>query len=97
MTDRDEQENHPDLIEEPGFIVLGINYTVAIGRWLLEGRPVRAPEEVAEIFNNTCSPCVYFNRTRQSCKVCGCRANRHGSALVNKIAMKTESCPRNKW
>jgi len=91
-------DNEPDdEIHEPGLIVLGINYTRAIARWISEGRPIRDAEEITRIFHEICSPCPYFNEVRQTCKICGCRTRRSGSALMNKIAMKTESCPKQQW
>ncbi|MCL2623008.1 MAG: hypothetical protein FWD31_05005 [Planctomycetaceae bacterium] len=97
MTPQYDNNEPDDDIREPNLIVLGINYTKAIARWIAEGRPVRDVEEVTRIFNEICSSCPYFNDVRQTCKICGCRARRSGNALMNKIAMKTESCPKRKW
>jgi hypothetical protein len=84
-------------IHEPNLIILGINYAGAIKKWITDGRPVRSVDEVSHIFYERCSPCPYFNTTRQTCKICGCRTRPIGTALMNKIAMKTESCPKGKW
>jgi hypothetical protein len=52
---------------------------------------------VARIFDRVCRPCEKFAAKPGSCTVCGCRVRRSGAALRNKIKMKTEHCPLDKW
>ena len=90
-------ELEPNQTNELSLIVLGFNYTLAVTRWLAEGRPIRSLDEIQRIYEEICSPCLYFNAERQTCRKCGCRTTKNGSPLVNKIAMQTEICPLNKW
>jgi len=32
-----------------------------------------------------------------TCTICGCRVRQWGAALLNKIRMGTERCPKGKW
>ena len=74
-----------------------VSYAKAVGRWAADGRPVRDDVEVRRIFETVCRPCDRFDARRETCKVCGCRVRKSGSALVNKIRMATEHCPEGKW
>jgi len=60
------------------------------------GRPLRTEEEIAEIYDEQCSPCEYFDN--DSCGLCGCHVRREGTTL-NKLAWGTEKCPDDppKW
>jgi hypothetical protein len=72
-------------------------YGHAVLRWLAAGRPVRSPEEVAAIFRDHCLGCEFYNAQSGRCKICGCRVKREGHAVLNKIAMATEHCPKRYW
>jgi hypothetical protein len=74
-----------------------VSYAKAVGRWAGAGRPVRDEGEVRRIFERLCRPRERFDGRRGTCKVCGCRVRKSGSALVNKIKMATEHCPEGKW
>jgi hypothetical protein len=70
------------------------NYTVALVKWVKDGRPVRSQELVEHIYIKYCKPCE--ENVNGRCKQCGCRVNL-GIALFNKIRMATEDCPLDKW
>jgi|WetSurMetagenome_2_1015567.scaffolds.fasta_scaffold01440_6 hypothetical protein len=72
-------------------------YIAAVKGWIQEGRPTRSDEEVAEIHQKYCSQCDWFDAEQQRCKDCGCKAKAEGSALLNKIRMKTQHCPKQLW
>lgn len=74
-----------------------IRYTRALARWIKAGRPLRSPEEIREIFTAHCQACESWNADGSSCQCCGCRVNTSTVAALNKIAMKTENCPLEKW
>ena len=76
-----------------------MRYGNAVIRWIAAGRPVRSDDRVREIFERLCRPCERFDAKRQTCRLCGCRVRRSGSALANKIKMATERCPARppKW
>ncbi len=72
-------------------------YWKAVKRWIAGGRPVRGPEEVKQIHKDFCAPCDWYDAESQRCKGCGCVVKPQGVALLNKIKMQTEHCPRNFW
>ena len=71
-------------------------YTGAVARWVTAGSPKRSDEAVERIYK-ICSggTCDWFEYG--SCRGCGCRVNTSSFALVNKIRMATEHCPRTFW
>lgn len=80
-----------------------IDYSRAVLRWIRNGKPTRTPEEIKERFE-ICRQCENFlplagKPWRGRCRKCGCYLGRHAHRLLkgNKIAMKTEKCPLNKW
>jgi hypothetical protein len=81
----------------PGLSTRVSRYSRAIHRWIVAGQPVRPEEEVRQIFETLCRSCEHFDAQREICKTCGCRVRKSGLALMNKIRMATEQCPRGKW
>lgn len=85
---------------EPGVLQQAWNYTAALERWTLAGRPVRSPERIAEILA-ICEACPMYlgDAKRPRCKLCGCSINNLPRGTQNKIAMATEHCPLDppKW
>jgi hypothetical protein len=72
----------------------------AVTGWVAAGRPERSEEEVVRIYQTVCAGtpvCDWFNLVKQTCNGCGCRVAAGGSALVNKIKMATQHCPRGRW
>ena len=74
-----------------------MTYTEAVAGWAAAGMPERSKEEVQRIFNEFCSPCDWYDGTRQLCRGCGCKVTQYGQAIVNKIKMATQRCPRGLW
>jgi len=76
-------------------------YKEALIRWHKAGRPVRSQEQVQKIHSEFCAnpdtPCDYYDPKKRRCKDCGCRVTTGAIAVVNKIKMATESCPKGKW
>ncbi len=69
----------------------------ASARWVAAGRPKRSQAEIDRIYLEVCLPCPRFVPDLGGCGVCGCRLSQRRKALVNKIAMATESCPEGRW
>lgn len=74
-----------------------LTYTEAVAKWITAGRPERSDEEVQRIFQEHCEPCSWRKRRSNICRGCGCRVAAYGMAVLNKIKMATEHCPREKW
>jgi hypothetical protein len=81
----------------PGLVRRAISYTEALARWTTAGRPERSDKEVERIFYQHCKPCNWFEPERQICRGCGCHVAENGAAVLNKIKMATENCPRELW
>lgn len=81
----------------PGIIKRATAGLSAATRWMVAGRPRRSFGEITRIYDELCQPCPQFMAKSQSCGVCGCRVSKNRAALLNKIRMATESCPRGKW
>jgi hypothetical protein len=96
----------PEPIEErlgeevpnyPGATELLENYWKAVRRWIAAGRPTRTDIEVTQIHKDFCSRCNWYDTKAKRCKGCGCKVKPKGIAILNKIKMKTEHCPRAFW
>lgn len=74
-----------------------VRYTRALSRWIKARRPVRSEEQIVQIFGEHCRLCDDYDERTSSCGHCGCRVNTSTVAPLNKIAMKTERCPLEKW
>ena len=83
--------------EPPGLVRRAISYTEALARWTAAGRPERPDKEVERIFHQHCKTCRWYDPEKQICRGCGCRVAENGYAVLNKIKMATEDCPRNLW
>jgi hypothetical protein len=92
--DRDSAASPPAT---PGLVRRALSYAEAVIEWTAAGRPERSDKEVERIFAHFCKPCRWFDRHRQICRGCGCRVANNGYAVVNKIKMATEHCPRKLW
>ncbi len=75
------------------WIWAGINFGSAMMKWAGAGFPVRTKKEIKRIFA-ICKECPQFSNGH--CNQCGCLCNEN-SLVVNKIAVKTESCPIGNW
>lgn len=72
-------------------------YKEALLRWNAAGRPVRSPEEIERIHNTHCKRCTWYDPEKKRCKGCGCKVTKGAVAVLNKIKMATEHCPRELW
>ena len=69
------------------------HYGRALARWTAAGFPERSDAEVARLVA-ICKACPKYVAGR--CSDCRCRVS-EGPAVVNKIRMATENCPKEKW
>ena len=72
-------------------------YKEALQKWNAAGRPVRSKEEVNHIHETFCMKCDWYDEKKKRCKGCGCRVTIGDLAVLNKIKMATEHCPRELW
>jgi hypothetical protein len=72
-------------------------YKEALTRWIGEGRPVRSDEEVEAIHTKFCKPCEWYDAEKKRCRGCGCKVSTSTFAVINKIKMATEHCPKGLW
>ena len=72
-------------------------YWDAVRSWIAAGRPTRTDDEVKDLHNRFCAKCDWYDHGSKRCKGCGCKVRPEGTALLNKIKMKTEHCPRDFW
>lgn len=85
----------------PGAGQLLDNYWKAVQGWVLAGRPTRNDLEVQKIHEEFCAPsptpCDWYDPDSKRCKGCGCKVKPAGAALLNKIRMRTQHCPKGLW
>lgn len=70
-------------------------FVKSFGAWLLQGRPVRTPARVRELFEQACQPCPFYvaaTKKKGHCSICGCIVAGDGR-VINKLRMAGESCP----
>lgn len=83
--------------QRAGFGAKALAYVDAVKKWIQSGRPTRTKEEIDTIYNDHCKSCARFDAVTNSCKNCGCVISQSEHPLMNKLAMKTESCPLGLW
>jgi hypothetical protein len=83
--------------EIPGIGQQLATYWKALKKWIAAGRPERSDAEVEQIHAQHCSKCDWYDAESKRCKGCGCKVKAAGAAMMNKIKMATEHCPRNFW
>lgn len=92
------EDGIPDF---PGANELLDNYWKAVKKWIIAGRPKRKASEVKRIHKEFClaspTPCDWYDSKSQRCKGCGCKVKPKGIAILNKIRMETEHCPKGLW
>lgn len=74
-----------------------LRYARALTRWIKGGRKTRSQAEILELYDKICSRCEEFKTDRGACGICGCRINTSENPLINKLAMASEKCPKEKW
>lgn len=72
-------------------------YKEALSRWVKAGRPTRTQAEVDSIIENHCTQCDWYDKEKKRCRGCGCKVTNSSIAIVNKVKMGTESCPKGLW
>lgn len=72
-------------------------YKEALIKWVKAGRPKRTQEEVEKIHSEHCVPCEWYDAEQKRCKGCGCTVSVGSLAVFNKLKMKTEHCPKDKF
>ena len=94
-----QMRDHPNGYMEgfKKYTSLAVRYKEAVKRWIKKGRPVRTKEEVDHILEEHCKKCDWYDPEKKTCGDCGCKVTNSGVAVLNKIKMATESCPRDKW
>lgn len=96
----EQMKKYPD-----GFVVEGsqkvitltkkaLNYSTALKKWVAAGRPTREKKEVTRI-HSICTKCDWYDKG--NCKGCGCKVSQSNVAVMNKIKMATEHCPKELW
>jgi hypothetical protein len=84
---------------------MAANFVMTALDWARAGCPLRAKEEVHEIFHTHCAPCEFFNEGRNVlgkkgyCQKCGCHVSPSHTDLLNKILDPLVDCPLDppKW
>lgn len=71
-------------------------YAASLSRWIAAGRPVRPDGDVADLLT-ICQANQCGQYRDGQCLACGCRVNSSGWAIVNKLRMATENCPKGLW
>ena len=72
-------------------------YKEALLKWNKAGRPTRTDEEVKAIHEKFCTPCAWYDKDKKRCKGCGCKVTVGAVAVLNKLKMATEHCPKELW
>jgi len=83
--------------ETPGLVHRTLSYAEALIKWTAAGQPERSDKEVERLFHQHRKTCKWHDPERQICRGCGCRVADAGYAVLNKIKMATEHCPRDLW
>lgn len=91
--------------KRPPLASMAANASMTFLQWALAGCPVRAPEEIAEIFAAHCAPCEFYNPGKNIlgkpgyCEKCGCHVSAAPDDVFNKIRDPLVSCPLDppKW
>lgn len=84
----------PQLVSPPPRLELAARFAKALIRHVATGAHMRTKEEIEAILEQHCKPCEHF--TGGSCSKCGCAVN-GDKKLLNKLAMRSEACPLEKW
>jgi hypothetical protein len=84
-------------VNDPSIITKAKHYRKALARWAKSGFKCRTAEEVARIYAKHCRPCEKRDLVADACRICGCSVRTKGMALFNKLAMRSEKCPKGKW
>lgn len=82
--------------EYPPLLKQAKNYATALAKHTLSGGATCDDTEVQARLA-VCRSCEKYNAADERCTVCGCRANADANAFTNKLRMKSQKCPLEKW
>lgn len=89
--------HYPEVLEKlvaPGLIEMAAHYVQAVVKHVATGGQTRDDSEVDRLLS-ICQTCEFFRNGY--CKICGCRCNRSRNAFLNKLRMRSQRCPNNKF
>lgn len=86
-----DETGDPTILDKIG------HYGMALARYAASGFKTRSKEEVARIYTEHCQPCEHRDQEADACRICGCNVRTEGMALIKKLAMGSERCPKGKW
>ncbi len=105
--------NSPDLAEAKERLGISTDdmkhWAQALAKWTRAGFPKRSQAEVRQCLaicvqcenfvpaKSNCTGTTCRMKTGGRCKLCGCGVKSGGLAIFNKLAMKTEGCPKGKF
>lgn len=77
---------------------LGVKYVRSMLNWVWHGKPTRSEREINKLLA-ICQQCEFFKDKGPNsyCDLCGCCVGAKQSGWHNKLAARTESCPKGKW
>lgn len=84
----------PPTQKPPGILKKVTHYAQAVTKHITTGMETRTDEEVIQLLQ-LCELCEKYADGR--CNVCGCRISAAKNAFINKLRMKSEHCPLEKW
>lgn len=80
-------------VASPSLVIRGWNFTVAMTRWVIAGRPRRSQTEIDERLA-ICQECPFLENN--ICTKCGCACVEENQ-IMNKLVLATEVCPEGRW
>lgn len=86
-----------DIKKYPPLYTQMLSYKEALKKWVKAGKPTRTQEQVDQIVEDHCKKCDWYDKEAERCKGCGCRVSNSSIAIVNKVKMATEHCPKGLW
>lgn len=83
----------PEPLKMPSLAARALHFAEAVAKHAADGFAKRSQDEV-ETLLAICRECPAFDGSH--CTDCGCNCNDKGTFL-NKLAWRSEHCPRGKW
>lgn len=87
----EEVKKYPPLYEQL------LSYKGALSEWVKAGKPTRTQQEVEKIIEKFCKKCDWYDRKAHRCKGCGCKVSKSSIAIINKVKMGNQHCPKGLW
>lgn len=93
------------MSKRPPLAFMAANFAMTALEWAWAGCPLRAREEIREIFQTHCLHCEHYNEGRNVlgkpgyCELCGCHVSSDPDSVLNKIRDPLVDCPLDppKW